>query len=195
MKKLICIISLLCFSIISFAQEVTTEEDYSKYEVQYDYDEFYVETGIGAAIPNDDSNSFFNFNIEFGKYLNEYFGIGFDFNFGHESEYKDELYYIGPKFRYRVHYSPRNIVDMDLFAGLGYGCYRYCLDPYEYYDYRAYENMDFVVPKVGATFYLNFNRSFAVGFEPAFMWYISTNLDNAHSVGVWSLQGKLKFTF
>ena len=201
MKKYILTIICLLTSYFCYAQ--TDSIDYRQYEVKYNYDEFYVETGLGALIPGDDSNTFFGFNIEFGKYINEYFGVGFNFHYGHESEYKDELYFIGPKFRYRVHYSPRNILDMDVFAGLGYGCYRYCLGYYSdydyyddyYYDYREYENMNYIVPNIGVTFYLNFSRNFAIGFEPGFMWYISTDLNKSHSVGVWNLQGKLKFTF
>ena len=194
MKKLICVIGFLAVTMGSFAQNDSI--DHWRYYVPDD--EFFVEVGLGALIPTDESNSFFGLNIEFGKYVNNEFGVGFDFHYGKESEYKDELYYIGPKFRYRVNYDPRNYLDMDLFAGLGYGCYRYCYDYYDDYyfgNYRAYENMDYVVPKVGATFYLNFSRNVSIGLEPSFMWYISTDLNRSHSVGVWNLQGKLKVRF
>ena len=203
MRKIICIISLLCCSLISFSQnnETNNEDiDYSKYEVQYQPEKrTYFEMGVGGLIPSDDSNSFTCLDLELGSYINDYIGLGLNFKYSSESEYNDELNYIGPKFRYRVNYSPRNTFDMDIYAGLGYGWYRfkdYYYD-YDYYDYsyKITETMNYIVPNIGLICYLNVSRNLALGFEPGFMWYISTDLEKSHSVGVWNLQGKIKFTF
>jgi hypothetical protein len=55
--------------------------------------------------------------------------------------------------------------------------------------------MNYIVPNIGIVGYLNISRNVALGFEPGFMWYISTNLDESRSVGVWNLLGKCKLTF
>ena len=134
---------------------------------------------------------------ELGSYINDYIGLGLNFKYSSESEYNDELNYIGPKFRYRVNYSPRNTFDMDIYAGLGYGWYRFKDYYYDYYNYsyKITETMNYIVPNIGVICYLNVSKNLALGFEPGFMWYISTDLEKSHSVGVWNLQGKIKFTF
>ena len=202
MKKLIFIISFLCIFITGFAQtdntQTVVEEDYSKYEVKYNpFNSVYLDFGVGAFIPTDDSNTFTGIDIELGRYFNDYIGLGLNFKYSSENEWKDELNYIGPKFRYRVNYSPRNIFDLDIYAGIGYGWYRYK----DYYDdgyysyYKTVETMNYIVPNIGIVGYLNISRNVALGFEPGFMWYISTNLDESRSVGVWNLLGKCKLTF
>jgi len=194
MKKIICIISFMCFIFTGFAQD---NEDYSQYEVRYNpVSRIYLEVGVGGLIPTDDSNSFTQLDLEAGAYLNDYVGIGLNFKYSSESEWDDELNYIGPKFRYRVNHLDNNIFDFDLFAGVGYGWYRY-KDYYDdgYYSYRNIETMNYVVPNIGVGAYLNFSRNMAIGFEPGFMWYLSTNLDKSKSVGVWNIQGKFKITF
>jgi hypothetical protein len=191
MKKFLFSITFLCLSFICFAQ---TYEDYSKYEVRYEPDRsVYFEFGVGAFIPNDDSNTFTGIDLEVGRYFNDYIGAGLNFKYSSESEWKDELNYIGPKFRYRVYYEPRSLFDIDLYAGIGYGWYRYK----EYYDgyYEAAETMNYVVPNIGISTYINFGKNVALGFEPGFMWYCSTDLNKSQSVGVWTIQGKCKITF
>ena len=194
MKKIICIISFMCFILTGFAQ---TQEDYSQYEVKYVPEKTtYFEFGIGGLIPTDDSNSFTCLDLEAGIYFNDYIGLGLDFKYSSESEYEDELNYLGPKFRYRVNYSPRNSFDLDLYAGLGYGWYNF-KDYYDdgYFTYKDVETMNYIVPNIGLTAYINLSRNVSLGFEPGFMWYVSTNLEKSHSVGVWNVQGKLKIRF
>lgn len=165
-----------------------------EYQQQYvDMKENYFEFGLGAFIPTDESNSIFMFDFELGKYVNKYFGVGLDVKYGQESEYKDRLGYIGPKFRFRVNYSPRNDFDLDVHAGFGYGWLDYNLYGYDY-DIQ-YKTINYVVPNIGLTGYVNIGRSVSLGIEPSYFWYISTNKDESTNVGVWNIMGKLKFNF
>ena len=164
------------------------------YQPKYiQYDETYMEFGIGSFIPNDDSNSLFMFDFEMGKYVNKYIGLGLNFKYGQESEYKDKLGYIGPNIRYRVNYSPRNDFDLDIHGGIGYGWLDYNLYDYDYsYDYRT---INYVVPNIGLTAYINLGDYVSLGIEPSYFWYMSTNKDESENVGVWNIMGKLKFKF
>ena len=154
--------------------------------------ETYFEFGLGAFIPNDESNSLFMFDFELGKYLNKYIGIGLNVKDGQESEYKDRLGYVGPKVRFRVNYSPRNDFDLDIHAGFGYGWLEYNLG----YDYdKTYKIINYVVPNVGLTGYINLGRTVSLGIEPSYFWYVSTNKDESTNVGVLNIMGKIKFRF
>lgn len=153
----------------------------------------YFEFGFGTFIPNDESNSLFMFDFELGKYLNKYIGIGLNLKYGQESEYKDRLGYIGPKVRFRVNYSPRNDFDLDVHAGFGYGWLDYNLYGYDYN--IIYKTINYVVPNIGLTGYINLGRSVSLGIEPSYFWYISTNKNESENVGVWNIMGKLKFRF
>lgn len=193
MKRIICLLSFLCFILTGFAQN----EDYSQYEVKYQPDNrYFVEFGVGAFIPTDDSNTFTGIDLEVGSYLNDYLTVGLNFKYSSESEWDDELNFLGPKVRYRVKYSPRNILDFDIFTGLGYGWYRFH-DYYDdgYYSYKMVETMNYIVPTVGVAAYINVSKNVAIGFEPGFMWYISTDLEKSRSVGVWNIEGKCKLSF
>lgn len=193
MKRIICLLSFLCFLLAGFAQN----EDYSQYEVKYQPDNrYFIEFGVGALIPTDDSNTFTGIDLEVGSYLNDYLTVGLNFKYSSESEWDDELNFLGPKVRYRVKYTPRNILDFDVFAGLGYGWYRFH-DYYDdgYYSFKTVETMNYVVPTVGVAAYINVSRNVAIGFEPGFMWYLSTDLEKSRSVGVWNIEGKCKLSF
>ena len=195
MKKVTMILMCLFISMFCAAQQqdsLKQQKPQFDWEYYYPYDEAYFEFGIGGLIPTDDSNSFFEVDVEFGKYINQYWGVGMNLKISSESEYNDKLNYIGPKFRFRVNYDPRNTLDLDIHAGFGYGWYRY--NEGTYYD-TWYYTMNYVVPNIGLSGYVNLNRNISLGFEPSFMWYISTNKDKSENVGVWSLMGKIRFRF
>jgi len=80
-----------------------------------------------------------------------------------------------------------------LHAGIGYGWLDYNLYGYDYD--IIYKTIDYVVPNVGMTGYINIGKTLSLGFEPAYFWYISTNKDESENVGVWNIMGKLKFRF
>jgi hypothetical protein len=212
MKKIILSIVFVISAVLCYAQNDSVYYDdqqyYSQPAKQYVVDnQNYFEFALGAMIPDDDSNSYFSFDIEAGRYINKYIGLGLNFKYGQESEYHDHLGYIGPKVRFRINYSPRNLLDLDINAGLGYGWYEYNLGTgyYDYYDdyyydgyyeyYNDYKTISYIVPNISATGYLNFNSYLSIGIEPGFMWYISTNKDESKNVGVWSITGKLKLRF
>ena len=174
---------------VNYAQEY--EQNYIP--PYYEYDESYLEIGLGSFIPNDDSNSLLMFDIELGKYLNKYVGIGLNVKYGEESEFNDRLGYIGPKLRFRINYSPRNDLDLDIHTGLGYGWLDYNLYGYDYYS--LYKTINYVVPNLGLTGYINLGKTISLGIEPSYFWYISTNKDESENVGVWNIMGKLKFRF
>lgn len=210
MKKIILSIVFAISAILCYAQNDSVyydnQEYYSQPAKEYVVDNHnYFEFALGAMIPDDGSNSYFTFDVEAGRYINKYIGLGFNFKYGQESEYNDHLGYIGPKVRFRINYSPRNLLDLDINAGIGYGWYDYNLGTgyYDYYDdyyYGGYYDNDYktisyIVPNISATGYLNFNSYLSIGIEPGFMWYISTNKDESKNVGVWSIVGKFKLRF
>lgn len=202
MKRFILSIIFIVSSIISFGQNDSIYNDYNNiYNQEYMFNnETYFEFGLGGLIPSDDSNSFFAVDLELGKYINKYVGIGLNLKIGQESEYHDRLGYVGPKVRFRVNPNPRNILDLDLYAGFGYGWYDYNLDGgyydyyYDYY-YDNYKTMSYVVPNIGVIGYLNIGKFVSIGIEPAYYWYISTNKDESENVGVFNIVGKLRFRF
>lgn len=201
MKKIIITFIFILTSIVSYSQNDSIYYD----DIVFDniakqetvvMNENYFEFGLGSLIPTDESNSYFNIDLELGKYLNKYIGVGLNFKFGSESEYHDRLGYVGPKIKFRINPNPRNLLDLDLFAGLGYGWYDYNLDGYDYYGYYDnYKTMNYVVPNIGLTGYINFNKYVSLGIEPGYYWYISTNKDESDNVGVWNIVGKLRFRF
>lgn len=197
MKKLIMIFACAFMSMTCMAQEQDSLTWQSDSQLAWDYyypcDEAYFEFGIGGMLPTEqEMNNFFAVDLELGKYINKYFGVGVNLKISHEQDYNDKMNYIGPKFRFRVNYDPRNVLDLDVHAGFGYGWYRY--NEGSYYD-TWYYTYSYVVPNIGVTGYINVSRNVSLGFEPSYMWYISTNKEDSDDFGVWNLMCKLRFRF
>jgi len=209
MKKFVFILTFIFSFIFVNAQDslqISYRQDSLQYNRHYyeqyvlDYSENYFEIGAGALIPTDGSNTFSMIDLELGRYINKYLGIGLNFKYGEESQYYDNLGYIGPNIRYKINYTPINDFDLDIHAGFGYGWLmyeEYFYDYDNYYNYSTYYNktISYVVPNIGLSGYINLGRTFSLGIEPAYYWYISTNKEESTNVGVWNILCKLKFRF
>ena len=196
MKKfIIAFLMMLCVS-FSYAQQPAVQ-----ITKLYDYPNAYIEFGIGAMIPTDNSNEYTSFQFEIGKYINPIFGLGIEFQSGSESEYHDHLSYMGINTRYKLNplYNTDKMINFEAFAGIGYGWYSYITDysyDYYYYSYNEYRTKySYIVPKFGINAYVNIGNNFYIGLCPEFAWYISTNKDNSSNVGVFNVFAKLKYNF
>jgi len=190
MKKFFICILFVFSCLMSYSQPQDTI--YVLPKTAYSYVQSnYFEFGLGALIPTDESNSYTAFDLEVGRYINDYVGLGLNFKYGSEDEYKDRLGYIGPKVRFRI--CNINEFESDIHIGFGYGWYTYR----DWYDDWYYNNrtLNYVVPNIGISGYIKMSRNISLGIEPSYFWYISTNKDESTNVGVWNVMGKIKFNF